>query len=808
MGTLLQDLRYAFRMLVKKPGFTAIAVLAIALGIGTNTTIFSSVNALLLHPFNFSTQDRLVMLWEQNLEVGNRRGSVSPGNYADWRDRNHVFEETAAFSQHHFNLTEGETPERVAGAQVTPNFFKALDVKSEMGRTFSKEEGEKGREQVVLLKHSLWQRRFAGDKEIVGKSVRLDGKSYTVVGVMPEDFEFPLNSSEVWVPLAFDPKEAAERNNHYLQVMGLLKAGATKEQAQAELRAIAEHNQQQYPETDAGRTAFVETLNASYTRGSRMYLTTMMGAVVFVLLIACANVANLLLVRAASRQKEMAVRMALGASRWRLIRQLLTESLLLALVGGAFGLLFSVWGVEFISRGIPANFTQYIAGWKKLGVDWWVLGFTVLASVVTGLIFGFAPALQATRMNLNETLKESSKSSSESLRRNRLRSLLVISEVALSLVLSIGAGLMVKSFMNLLSTDLGVNPHNVLTMELALPRVKYKEDKDRINFYEELLRRVEPLPAVQKVAAINFVPMSLGGSTSSVFTIEGQPALPSGKQPYADYRVITPQYFEAIGTNILQGRAFTERDDERATKVVIINDALARRFFPHGDGVGKRLIISKEDGPLEIVGVAASTKNEDLDEEPDLGMYVPFTQNPWGSMALVVRTNSEPTVVTSAIRNEVTALDKDQPIYNVRTMEQVVDETLSPKRLAMIMFAFFAFVAMFLAAIGLYAVMSYTVAQRTHEIGIRMALGANQNQILKLVVGQGIILIIIGLVIGLVGAFAVTRVMSGILYGVSSTDPLTFVGVSVLLTVAALLASYIPARKATKVDPMVALRYE
>ncbi|MGB9180418.1 MAG: ABC transporter permease, partial [Pyrinomonadaceae bacterium] len=792
MGTLLQDLRYAFRMLAKKPGFTAIAVLAIALGIGTNTTIFSTVNALLLRPFNFSTQDRLTMLWEQNLEIGNVRGSVSPGNYTDWRNQSHVFEETVALNQHHFNLTEGETPERVAGAQVTPNFFKALDVKSEMGRTFSAEEGEKGREQVVLLKHSLWQRRFAGDKEIVGKSVRLDGKPYTVVGVMPDDFEFPLNSSEIWVPLAFDPKEQVDRNNNYLQVMGLLKPGVTLGQAQSELRAIAERNQQQYPESDAGKTAFVETLNASYTRGSRVYLTVMMGAVAFVLLIACANVANLLLVRAASRQKEMAVRMALGASRWRLIRQLLTESLLLALVGGAFGLLLSVWGVEFISKGMPSSFTQYIAGWKKLGVDWWVLGFTLLASIVTGLIFGLAPALQATRMNLNETLKESSKSSSESLRRNRLRSLLVISEVALSLVLSIGAGLMVKSFMNLLHTDLGVNPHNVLTMELALPRIKYKEDKERINFYQELLRRVETLPAVQKVAAVNYVPMNRGGSTSSDFRIEGQPAPPGGKRPYADYRVITPQYFEAIGTNVLQGRAFTERDDKNAQSVVIINDTLARKFFPRGDAVGKRLIISDEDGPLEIVGVAASTKDEDLDEEPELGVYVPFMQNPWGSMALVVRTNSEPTLVTSAIRNEVTTLDKDQPIYNVRTMEEVVDESLSPKRLAMIMFAFFAFVAMFLSAIGLYAVMSYTVAQRTHEIGIRMALGASQKQILKLVVGQGFILIAIGLALGLAGAFAMTRAMSAILYQVSSTDPLTFVGVSLLLTAAAFLACYIP----------------
>jgi putative ABC transport system permease protein len=807
MGTLLQDLRYAVRMLLKKPGFTLIAVLAIALGIGTNTIVFSTVNALMLHPFNFKTQDRLLSLWEQNREMGITRGSVAPGNYVEWREQNHVFEQTVAINKRSFNLTEVEQPERVAGAQVTPNFFNALDVGAETGRLFANEEGEVGHEQVVILKHSLVQRRFNNDAAIVGKTVKIDSKPYTVVGVMPDDFEFPLNSSELWVPLALDAKDKVDRDNHYLEAMGLLKPSATKEQAQAELRGISERAQQQFPETNGGRSAYVETLNASYTRGSRMYLTLMMGAVVFVLLIACANVANLLLVRASSRQKEMAVRMALGASRWRLVRQLLTESIVLALVGGACGLLFSVWGIAFIAGAIPPSFTQYIAGWKKLGVDTWVLGFTIAASLATGIVFGLAPALQATRVNLNESLKESSKSSSESLRRNRLRSVLVVAEVALSLVLSIGAGLMVKSFVEMLRADLGINPQNVLTMELALPRVKYSEPQQSINFYQELVRRVEAVPGVQAVGAISHIPMSRS-SSSSTFRIEGQSAPPSGKRPYADYRIVTPHYFDAIGTRLLEGRLFTEHDDKKAPNVTIINEALAHRFFPAGDAIGKRIVINDEVGAMEIVGVAASIKNEDMDEEPELSLYVPFLQDPRLSMGLAVRTSADPTQLAPLVRNEVSALDQDQPIYNVRTMEAVVDEALSAKRLATIMFGFFAFAALLLAAIGLYAVMSFVVEQRTHEIGIRMALGANPKQILRMVVGQGMILIAIGVGLGLLASFYMARAMSQILYGVSPNDPITFVTVALLLAVTALLASYIPARRATKVDPMVALRYE
>jgi putative ABC transport system permease protein len=802
-------LRYGARMLRRNPGFTAVAVVALALGIGANTTIFSCVNALLLRPFDFATQERLVMVWAQKLAVGNIRGSVSPGNYNEWREQAGVFEELVTYNQQHFNLTEGDQPERLTGSRVTTNFFKALDVKAERGRTFLPEEGLEGRSAVVLVKHSLWQRRFGSDPALVGKTISLDGRPHTVVGIMPQDFEFPMNGSELWAPMAFSQKEATNHYSHYLQVFGLLKPGATLEQARAEMGAIAARQQEQYPDANAGRTAFVEPLRDSFVRGSRMYLIIMMWAVGFVLLIACANVANLLLVRGASRRKELAIRLALGAGRWRVVRQLLTESLLLALVGGALGVFLSVWGIEFISKGIPPTYTQYIAGWRKLGLDWQVLGFTLLASLLTGLVFGLAPALQTTSVNFNESLKEGGKgASSGGARRNLLRSALVVSEVTISLVLLIGAGLMIRSFVELARADLGLRAENVLTLELSPSRDKYPEPGQRIEFYERLLERVGQLPGVDEVAAVNFIPIDRGGTSSSNFTVVGQPPPPKGQEPYAEYRMISPRYFEAIGTPLRQGRAFTAADDERSPRVVIVSETMARRFFPGGKAVGGHLVINEKDGPLEVVGVAADVKDEDIEEEAELSVYLPYRQDPWWKMGLIIRTASGPEGLAPAVRSEVLALDRDLPVYNVRTMQAVIDETLSPKRLAMILFGFFAFCALLLAAVGIYAVMSFAVTQRTHEIGVRMALGAQASDILRLVVGHGVLLTLAGLGLGLAGSFALTRAMSELLYGVSATDPLTFAAISLLLAAVALLASYIPARRATKVDPMVALRYE
>ncbi|HEX8140376.1 MAG TPA: ABC transporter permease [Pyrinomonadaceae bacterium] len=807
MGTLFQDLRYGLRMLTKNPGFAVVAVLAIALGIGANTTIFSCVNALLLRPFSFPNQERLMMVWERMPDAGIWRGSVAPGNFADWRDQTRLFSEVTAFSQRAYNLTDGDQPERVAGARVSTSFFSVLGVEAARGRTFLPEEGQVGHEQVALIKQSLWERRYGSDPGILGRQVMIDGKSYTIIGILPPEFKFPLNGSEVWTPLAFDAKEAGDRGSHYLQVLGLLKPGVTKEQAQAELEAISQRAQAQFPETNSGRTASVMGMNESYTRGSRIYLQVLMGSVIFVLLIACANVANLLLVRSTSRQKEIAVRMALGGSRLRLIRQLLTESMVLAVLGGGLGLLLSVWGIEFIKRGMPPGFTQFIPGWDNLRLDPAVLLFTAIVTLLTGAVFGLAPALQATQLNLNEALKESGKGTSSGASRNRLRSILVVSEVALSLVLLVGAGLMIRSFIHLIRANLGVNPTNVVTMELSIPRLKYPEEQHRVNFYQELLGRVRSLPGVERAAAVNYVPMGRSNSSSN-FRVEGQPAPPKGREPYADYRVVTPQYFEAIGTPMRQGRAFTEQDKKDAPRVCIINEQLARRYFPAGDAVGQRLVFNDEDGPVEIVGVAADVRNDDLEEEANLTAYLPFMQEPWWSMALVVRATSDPLPLASVIRNEVRAVDQEQPVYNVMTMQQVIDETISPKRLTMFLLAFFAFGALLLAAIGIYAVISYSVTQRTHEIGIRMALGAQPRDILRLVVRQGLVLTAIGVGLGLLGAFALTWKMTEMLSGVEATDPLTFVSISLLLALVALAACLIPARKATRVDPMVALRYE
>jgi putative ABC transport system permease protein len=808
MGTLWQDLRFGARMLRRNPGFTLVAVVALALGIGVNTMIFSCVKALLLRPFDFSTGDRLVMVWGRNLAAGIQRSSVSPGSFNEWRARAGSFEELVTYSNTYFNLTEGDQPERVTGARVTPNFFKALGVKPERGRAFLPEDGEEGRNAVVLVKHSLWERRFGSDPSLVGRSISLDGKPHTVVGVMPKDFEFPMNGSELWAPIAFTPKEASNHYLHYLQVFGLLKPGATVEQAQAEMTAIAERQQQEHPDVNTGRTAYVESLTDSHTRGSRMYLVVMMWAVGFVLLIACANVANLMLVRGASRRKELAIRLALGAGRGRVVRQLLTESLLLALVGGGLGVLLSVWGVEFVSKGIPPTYTQYIAGWRKLGLDSEVLGFTLLASVVTGVLFGLAPAWQATRVNFSESLKEGTKGSSGGAGGGFLRSSLVVVEITLSLVLLAGAGLMVRSFFELLRADLGVAAGNVMTLEVSPSRDKYPEPGQRIEFYERLLERVSNLPGVSAAAAVNFIPMDRGGTSSTNFSVVGQPAPPKGREPYAEYRMVSPRYFETIGTPLREGRAFDASDNETSKRVVIVGEALARRFFPGGRAVGGHILIDEKDGPLEVVGVAADVKDEDIEEEPELGVYIPYRQDPWWKMGLVVRAQGDPESLAPLLRAEVRALDRDLPVYNVRTMQAIIDETLSPKRLAMFMFAFFAVSALLLAAVGIYAVMSYAVTQRTHEIGIRMALGAQGRDILRLVVGHGVVLTLVGLGLGLAGSFALTRAMSGILYNVSATDPLTFVGISLVLAAVALLASYVPARRATRVDPMVALRYE
>jgi putative ABC transport system permease protein len=806
METILKDVRYGMRMLLRNPGFTAVALLAITLGIAANTTTFSAMDATLFNPFSFPNQDRLVMLWETNPELGFVRGSVAPANFNDWSEQNQSFDQMVAISNRYFDLTDSDQPERFLGYQVSQSFFDVLGVPALYGRTFAADEGEPGKQHVVVLKHNLWKQRFAADPNIINQTMRLNGVSFTVIGVMPEGFNYPFNGGEMWTPLVFESKEATDRGSHYLQVMGLVKPGASIEQARSDLNAIAARSARQFPETNTGRSVNVLSLTQDATRGSRMYAPVMLAAVGFVLLIACANVANLLLVRGASRQKEIAIRLAMGASRWRLIRQLLTESVLLSLAGGVFGLLLSVWGVRALARSIPDEFSKFIPGWHNLTINRTAFIFTLIVSVVTGLLFGMVPAFQSTRTNFNEALKEGGKGTSGKASHNRARNVLVVAEIALSLVLLISTGLMIRSFVEMLRSDFGVDPTNVLTMQVSLPNEKYAKPDSRISFFDQLLRRTEALPGVTRVGGVGNLP--LGGSNTS-HTIEriGQTVYGQGKQPNIDYTPVTPGYLAAIGTRLIKGRDLTDQDRSDAPRVALVNEQFVKEFLPDQDPLGQTF---KERGgnTVTIVGVTANVINGDFDDKREAQIYTPYTQDAWRGMYVVIRTGSSPSQLTAAVRAEVGALDKTLPVFNVKPMEQVIGERMSPKRLATFMMAAFALLALALAGVGIYAVMSCAVSQRTHEIGIRMALGAQPQDIFKLVIAQGLTLTLVGIAIGLAGAFAMTRALAQLLYGVTVTDPITFVGISLLLSGVAMLACYVPTRRAIRVDPMVALRYE
>ena len=806
MDSLLRDLALSARSFLKHPGFALIAVLTLALGIAANTTIFSTLDALILHPFSFPTQERLLVLWEKNLAVGTVRGSVAPGNFTDWREQTRACEQIAAIDQLSFDLG-GADPERFPGYGVTHGFFDALAVKAAMGRTFLPEESEPGREQVVVLKHSFWQRHLNGDPNIVGKTITLNRKVFTVVGVMPADFNYPYNSGEMWTPLVFDKDEQHNRVNHYLRVIALLKPGATIAQAQAELHEIAKRGQQQFPETNSGRDVSVVTLTDDAVRGARAGVPVLMGAVVFVLLIACANVANLLLVRAASRQRETAVRLALGASRARLIRQALTESALLGLIGGALGLVVSVWAIQALANGIPEGFSKFIPGWSRLGINFNVLGFTFLVSLLAGCVAGLAPMWYSMSTNLNEALKAGGRSDSGKGGHRKVRSVLVVAEVALSLVLLIGAGLMVRSFVQLIHADLGIRPEHVLAMEISLPPDSYSENTKRLDFYQQLIGRVETLPGVMKTGAIDIVPFS-SSDNSNNFQIVGQAPFRKGEEPFVGVRVTTPGYFEAIGTALRQGRMFGAQDDLKAGGVILVNETFAKKFLPGRQPIGQRLQLGDRKEAHEIIGVVADVKNDDFDETVDPTSYLPFSQNARRTMSLVIRGTQDPTQLVPAVRSEVRSLDSTLPVSNAKTISQMIDERMSPKRLMTYVLAVFALSALLLASIGIYGVMSYSVAQRTQEIGIRMALGARALDVLKLVLKNGMALALIGVGIGLAGAFALTRFLESQLFQVAPTDKLTFIAVAGSLIVVALLACYIPARRATKVDPLVALRDE
>ncbi|HJQ25194.1 MAG TPA: ABC transporter permease [Blastocatellia bacterium] len=818
MQTILQDLRYGARVLMKKPGFTFIAVLTLALGIGANTAIFSVVNALLFRSLPYKNPERLVMIWETNHELpipDPDRFPVSVAAFDDWRKQAESFEAVSIFDSQRFAFTGAGAPERVAGITTSAGFFDALGVSPILGRTYTEEEDRPGANKVAVLSYALWQKRFGGDMEICGKTMQLDGDSYTIIGVMPQGMQFPraadLNAffqlppqTELWTPMQLTAEQLTNRGSHSRAVIARLKPGVSFAKAQAELDAIASRNQQQYPNAK-GWGAHLMPMQEQLVGGMRPALLILLGAVGLVLLIACANVANLLLARAAARQKEMAVRMAMGASRWRLVRQLLTESLLLALIGGGLGVLLAVWGVDLLLAISPASIPRK----NEITVDVAALGFTFAVALMTGVLFGLAPAFQVSRVNLNDVLKEGARGSTGG--RTPLRSLLVVAEVALSLVLLTGAGLLVRSFARLTGTDPGFDPHNVAAMNLSISSSHYEWDPKQRRFFKQVLERMRTIPGALSVGAVSELPLS-GSEETDSFNIEGRPApKTSSDDPLADFRFIDEGYFKTLAIPLITGRAFTEYDNDTAPPVVVINESLARRYFNGEDPVGKRVKFgSAEDSDpwATIVGVVRDIKHSGLDAEARPQLYFPYQQMLWGHLVIVVRSATDAQNLFDAMREAVWAVDKDQPITSLRTMESYLSDSVSQQRFNAVLLAGFALLALVLASVGIYGVMSYSVTQRTHELGIRMALGAKHGDVFRLVVIEGMRLALSGVALGLVGAFAATRLMSSLLFAVSATDPLTFAAISLILTGVALGACLVPARRATRVDPMVALRYE
>ncbi|MDQ3684029.1 MAG: ABC transporter permease [Acidobacteriota bacterium] len=807
MKTLWQDIRYAARMLWKNPVMTFVAIVALALGVGANTAIFSVVNAVLLRPLPYEDPDRLVRLSEHSPQVPQM--SISYPNFLDWREQNQVFSGLAATQFRSLNLIGVDEPERLPGRAVSANFFDVLGVKPAAGRSFSPDEDRPGANRVAIVSHGLWQRRFGADPELIGKQLNLSGDSYTVIGVLPASYRFGT-ATDVFVPIGLRADQMTERGNHPgIYAIARLKPGVTVEQARSELVSMATRISNQYGMT--GNSATLTTLSELFLGDVRTPLLILLGAVGFVLLIACANVANLLLARAASRSKEIAIRTALGAGRLRIIRQLLTESVLLSLLGGAVGLLLALWGIDVLRTASIDS----LPSTAEINLDGSVLIFTLLVSLLTGVIFGLAPALGASKLDLNDTLKEGGRGGTVGSARQRVRGALIVSEVALSLVLLIGAGLLIRSFVRIQDVDPGFNAENLLTMQIARA-AKQDEGRQVLNFFNQLEERIGALPGVEAVAVSSGLPF-LGTSDTS-FAIEGRPKPEPGKQPQTMFYNTSPNYLRAMGIRLVKGRFFTAQDTQRSPLVAVIDEEFARQQFPDEDPLGKRIAGNGDMPAIEIVGVVAHVKHFGLDAASETikpQLYLAFNQIPdkflpqvAGRMNVVVRTASDPMSVAAAVRREVQALDRNQPIYNVSTMEQTLDQSLATQRLATTLLALFAGVALILAAVGIYGVMAYSVTQRTHEIGIRMALGAQRGDVLKLVVSQGMLLALIGVGFGLIAAFLLTRLMASLLYGVSATDPVTFAGIALLLALVALIANYIPARRATKIDPMIALRYE
>jgi putative ABC transport system permease protein len=802
--TFLQDLRYGGRMMLKRPGFTFVVILTLALGIGANTAIFSVVNGVLLRALPFNNPERIISLWATDARRGQNRRGVSYPNFDDWRAQQTVFEYVAAHDGTSATLTGYGTPEQLRGLRVSADLFPLLGTPALHGRWFSASEEQTNDATAVIISEGLWERRFGADPDIVGRLITLNSQGVVIIGVMPSSFNFPLDEeypTEYWGLL----KPDRERGHNHLNVVGRLKPGLTIAQAQAEMDAVAGRLTAQYPNFNTGRGIRLIGMQEDLTRNVRRALLVLLVSVGCVLLIACANVANLLLARVTGRHKEIAVRLALGATRGRVIRQLLVESLLLAMLSGGAGALLAVWGVASLRPLIPRDVPLV----HSITLDLRVLGVTLGLSILTGILFGLIPALQAGKTNLTDALKEDARGLTGSPQRNRTRSALIIIEVALSLMLAVGAGLLIRSFWQLLNVNPGFNPEGVTALHFSLPGARYGKNEQQTGFYKQLIGRVKALPGVVSVSVVDPLPLS-GGSSSSSIVIEGQPPLALTERPKPLLRFVGPDYLQTLGTPLLKGRTLDDGDHLAAPKVMLVNETFARRYLPHDDPLGKRVSIGIGDNfTCQIVGVVGDVRTRSLDVEAEPECYFSYQQNPFSELTLIVRTAAiDATDIVPAVRSEVAQIDAELAISDIRTMSQLVAATVAPQRFNLLMLVLFAGVSILLAVIGIYSVMAYAVSQRRHEIGLRFALGAQPSDVMKLVVGQGMRLTLIGVAVGLAGAYALTRLMSSLLYGVSATDPMTFIVVSSVLCAAALAACYVPAQRAAKIDPMVALRSE
>jgi putative ABC transport system permease protein len=803
MNTVLQDLRYAFRTFLRNPAFFVFAVAVLALGIGANTAIFSVAYSVLLRPLPFRNANRLVMVWEDSSAYGFPEDTPAPGNFSAWKSQNNVFSDMAAMDDQKFDLTGAGDPEQFLSKEITANMFPLLGVKPVLGRNITSDEDKPGVNHVVILSHAVWMANFGGDPQIVGKQVSLNSASYTIIGVMPRGFIFPDRETQIWTPIGFSAKDLAQHDSHYLNVVARLKPGVSLPTANADLSIIAQRLQKQLPNSNAKVGAFAVPLRDHLMDGSRIAALVLLGAVAFVLLIACASVANLLLARAVGRQKELAMRMALGAGRGRIIRQLLTESALLSIIAGCAGLLLALWATPFLAHLVPDTLAP-IAG---AGVNGEVLVFLIAVSIFCGVLFGLAPALRISRLDLVNVIKQGGSRSGVAAG-TRMRDILVVAEVALALVLFSGATLVVRSFMNVHNLDPGFRPAHVLAVQTELPFPKYKDPVVRDAFFQQVLDRVSRLPGVVAVGCTTWLPLTNDGGASGIL-IEGRPIVPS-HIPIPNTRMISSQYVLAIGMRLIEGRTFDQRDGAKSPLVAMINQTAAKKFWPGQDPVGTRFRFDDAKTPwITIVGIVADVRQAGLDVPPRPEIYYPYDQHDFFAPSyLAVRTAGDPMAVANAVREQIWAADKDQPITGVMPLEQMLADYLAPRELQSSLLGGFAGFALLLAALGIYAVLAFSVAQRTQEIGVRVALGAQQRDILRGVLSQGLKLAGIGVVIGVAGALALSQVLTTLLFGVSATDPWALSGAVAMLLAVAAAACYIPARRAMRVDPMVALRYE